>query len=48
MFFNSNNGKGRVIELCDIKIVLIFVLAFLHTSRKYEAHCSVIQGLLLG
>jgi len=25
--------KGRVIELCNIKIVLIFVLVFLHKSQ---------------
>ena len=25
--------KGRVIELCNIKIVLIFVLVFLHESQ---------------
>ena len=25
--------KGRVIELCDIKIILIFVLVFLHESK---------------
>ena len=25
--------KGRVIELCNIKIVLIFILVFLHESQ---------------
>ena len=25
--------KGRVIELCNIKIVLIFILVFLHKSQ---------------
>ena len=32
--------KGRVIELCNIKIILIFALVFLHVSQIQSTFLS--------